>query len=261
MADNFLLPRWAQSVRQRYEGGVASVFCLHANTRDLQPFGGQYLPLPLFLVRAFTGGKQLVLFYSIRTGVTFSDSVMEKEFCNFLGVHFNLAGAKDLAAAVRNGTLPPPLQDLLKNPNFALPILQKLLETRDKVALIMEDMETIAPNQELAFLSMDDRRNLAILRSWAENPKMRGRDNFVFWVTESLTDLNARLRTATPHLDLTEVPYPSYEDRLKFIQSELAESKFQLHDLTPEQFAQLTAGLTLNYIRAMIAEAKRAASR
>lgn len=257
MADNFQLPRWAQSVRQRYEGGVASVFCLHTNTRDLQPFGGQYLPLSHFLVRAFTGGKQMVLFYSIRTGVTFADPTMEKEFCNFLSVHFNLSGEKTLAASVREGTLPPSLQDLLKNPNFALPILQKLLETRDKVALIMEDVETVAPNQELAFLSMDDRRNLTILRSWAENPKMRSRDNFVFWVTESLTDLNARLRTATPQLDLTEVPYPSYEDRLKFIQSELAESKVRLDDLTPEQFAQLTAGLTLNYLRAIIAEAKR----
>ncbi|MFA0752537.1 MAG: hypothetical protein IMHGJWDQ_000291 [Candidatus Fervidibacter sp.] len=251
------LPRWAQQVRQRYEGGVASVFCLHGNIRDLHPFGGQYLPLPQFLVRAFTGSKQLVLFYSIRTGITFAEPAMEREFCRFLEVHFNLSGEREWAVAVRNGTLPPALQERFKNPSFALPILQKLLETRDKVALIIEDAETLAPNQELAFLSMDDRRNLAILRSWAENPYVRNRDNFVFWLTENLSDLNARLRTGTPHLDLTELPYPTYEERLAFIRSELAEAKVRLHHLTPEQFAHLTAGLTLTYICALIMEARK----
>ncbi len=251
------LPKWAQQVRHRYEGGVASVFCLHGNIRDLQPFGNQYLVLPQFIVRAFTGGKQLVLFYSIRTGVTFADPAMEREFCQFLSVHFSLAGETSLAAAVRGGTIPPQLQDLFKNPSFALPLLQKLLETRDKVALIIEDAETLAPNQELAFLSVDDRRNIAILRNWAENPRVRQRDNFVFWLTENLSDLNSRLRTGTPHLDLTEIPYPNYEERLEFIQCELAEAKVKLHDLTPEQFAHLTAGLNLTYIRALIMEARK----
>jgi SpoVK/Ycf46/Vps4 family AAA+-type ATPase len=252
-----LLPQWAQQVRHRYEGGVASVFCLHSNIRDLQPFGNQYLPLPQFIVKAFTGGKQLVLFYSIRTGVTFADPAMEREFCQFLAVHFSLSGDSGLAAAVRNGTLPPHVQDMFKNPSFALPLLQKLLETRDKVALIIEDAETLAPNQELAFLSMDDRRNIAILRNWAENPNIRQRDNFVFWLTENLSDLNARLRTGTPHLDLAEIPYPAYEERLAFIQNELADSKVKLHDLTAEQFAHLTAGLNLAYIRALIMEARK----
>ncbi len=251
------LPKWAQQVRHRYEGGVASVFCLHGNIRDLQPFGNRYLALPQFIVRAFTGGKQLVLFYSIRTGVTFADPAMEREFCQFLSVHFSLAGETSLAAAVRGGTIPPQLQDLFKNPSFALPLLQKLLETRDKVALIIEDAETLAPNQELAFLSVDDRRNIAILRNWAENPRVRQRDNFVFWLTENLSDLNSRLRTGTPHLDLTEIPYPNYEERLEFIQCELAEAKVKLHDLTPEQFAHLTAGLNLTYIRALIMEARK----
>ncbi len=257
MSELLNLPKWAQQVRHRYEGGVASVFCLHGNIRDLQPFVNQYLPLPNLIVRAFTGGKQLVLFYSIRTGLTFADPAMEREFCQFLAVHFSLSGETALAAAVRNGTLAPQVQDLFKNPTFALPLLQKLLETRDKVALIIEDAETIAPNQELAFLSMDDRRNIAILRNWAENPKVRQKDNFVFWLTENLSDLNTRLRTGTPHLDLTEIPYPNYEERLSFIQSELVEAKVKLHDLTLEQFAHLTAGLNLAYIRALIMEAKK----
>ncbi len=251
------LPHWAQQVRSRYEGGVASVFCLHGNIRDLQPFGQKFLPLPQFLVHAFTGGKQLVLFYSIRTGVTFAEPTMEREFCQFLTVHFSLSGDSALAAAVRDGTLPPQVQDLFKNPSFALPLLQKLLESRDKVALIIEDVEALAPNQELAFLSMDDRRNLALLRSWAENPRLRSRDNFVFWLTENLSDVNPRLRTGTPHLDVTELPYPTSEERLAFLREELQEAKVPLRDLTVEQFAHLTAGLTLAYLRAIIMEARK----
>ncbi|MGQ9729509.1 MAG: AAA family ATPase, partial [Candidatus Fervidibacter sp.] len=122
---------------------------------------------------------------------------------------------------------------------------------------IVEDTETIAPNQELAFLSIDDRRNIAILRSWAENPLVRQKDNFVFWLTENLSDLNSRLRTGTPHLDLTEIPYPTFEDRLLFIQNELADSKVKLKDMTAGQFAHLTAGLNLTYIKALIAESKK----
>lgn len=251
------LPRWAQQMRHRYEGGVASVFCLHGNIRDMQFFNGQFLPLKQFIVRAFTGGKELVLFYSIREGVAFADPKMEQKFCQFLATYFSLSGETSLAAAVRNGTLPQQVRDLFKNPSFALPLLQRLLETRDKIALIIEDAETIAPNQELAFLSMDDRRNIAILRSWAENPLVRQKDNFVFWLTENLSDLNSRLRTGTPHLDLTEIPYPTFEDRLLFIQNELADSKVKLEDMTVEQFAHLTAGLNLTYIKALIAESKK----
>lgn len=251
------LPRWAQQVRHRYEGGVASVFCLHGNIRDIQFFKGQFLPPNQFIVRAFTGGKELVLFYSIREGIAFADPKMEQKFCQFLTAHFSLSGETSLAAAVRNGTIPQQVRDLFKNPSFALPLLQSLLETRDKIALIVEDTETIAPNQELAFLSMDDRRNIAILRSWAENPLVRQKDNFIFWLTENLSDLNSRLRTGTPHLDLTEIPYPSFEDRLLFIQNELADSKVKLEGMTAEQFAHLTAGLNLTYIKALIAESKK----
>lgn len=251
------LPRWAQQMRHRYEGGVASVFCLHGNIRDMQFFNGQFLPLKQFIVRAFTGGKELVLFYSIREGVAFADPKMEQKFCQFLATYFSLSGETSLAAAVRNETLPQQVRDLFKNPSFALPLLQRLLETRDKIALIIEDTETIAPNQELAFLSMDDRRNIAILRSWAENPLVRQKDNFVFWLTENLSDLNSRLRTGTPHLDLTEIPYPTFEDRLLFIQNELADSKVKLEDMTVEQFAHLTAGLNLTYIKALVAESKK----
>ncbi|MDW8122665.1 MAG: hypothetical protein RMK62_10180, partial [Armatimonadota bacterium] len=216
-----MVPSWVNAIRRRYEGGVASVFCLHTNTRDLLPFSGRYLPLRDFIVKAFTGGKKIVLFYSLRSGVFFPDAAMEREFCRFLDIHFTLTGHRDWAVAVREGKIPETLQEILKNPSIALPILQRLLETQDKVAVILEEVETIAPNQELAFLSLDDRRNLSLLRSWAENPYIRNRDNFVFWITETLTDLNARLRSGTPHLDITEVPYPRYEDRLEFLKSEL----------------------------------------
>ncbi|MDW8123130.1 MAG: AAA family ATPase, partial [Armatimonadota bacterium] len=54
-----------------------------------------------------------------------------------------------------------------------------------------------------------------------------------------------------------EVPYPRYEDRLEFLKSELAETKVELEELTVEGLAQLTAGLTLSYLKALIAEAKK----
>ncbi|MGQ9729609.1 MAG: hypothetical protein ACUVSC_14050, partial [Candidatus Fervidibacter sp.] len=132
------LPRWAQQVRHRYEGGVASVFCFHGNIRDMQFFNGQFLPINQFIVRAFTGGKELVLFYSIREGIAFADPKMEQKFCQFITTHFSLSGETSLAAAVRNGTIPQQVRDLFKNPSFALPLLQRLLETRDKIALIVE---------------------------------------------------------------------------------------------------------------------------
>ncbi len=210
-----------------------------------------------FIIKAFTGGKRIVLFYSLRNGIFFPDSTIERQFCSFLDVYFTLSGQREWAVEVRSGSLPQALQDLFKNPSFALPILERLLETQDRVALIIEEVETIAPNQELAFLSVDDRRNLSLLRSWAENPNIRARDNFVFWITETLSDLNSRLRMGTPHLDIVEIPYPRYEQRLEFLKAELEENKVPIAGITVESLAQLTAGLNLTYLRALIAEAKK----
>lgn len=253
---NQLLPAWAQQVKHRYEGGVASVFCCHANTRDLQPLGGKYLPFNRFLFQAFTGGKKLVLSYSIRSGIAVAEPLMEKEVATFLQVHFSLSGHKELGELLRDGTIHPMLQEQLKNPTFALPLLQRLLETRSGVALIVEEVETIAPHNELSHLSMDDRRNLAILRSWAENPRLRSMDSFVFWVAENLSEVNARLRAGTPNLDIVEVPFPGYDDRLTFIRTEIQNEPVQL-SVTDEQFAAITAGLTLSYIQAFFSESRR----
>ena len=250
------LPVWADQVRRRYEGGVASVFCFCANTRDLQPLSGKYLPFSRFLVQAFTGGKSLVLSYSIRSGLTAGDAAMERDFVTFLQVYFSLAGLDELKVLLRDGNLHPLIQEKLKNPAFALPLLERMLESRSGVALIIDEIESIAPHNDLSHLSLDDRRNLSILRSWAENPRLRTQDSFVFWVSENLSEVNQRLRAGTPNLDIAEVPFPSYDDRLTFIRSELQGEAVKL-ELSDEQLSAVTAGLTLNYVQAFFTEARR----
>ena len=56
------LPEWANQLRQRYLAGEASVFLVHGNTRDVQPWAEpdgtlRYVPLRTFLERTFARTK------------------------------------------------------------------------------------------------------------------------------------------------------------------------------------------------------------
>ena len=70
------LPSWATQLRNRYLSGESSVFLLHGNVRDVQPWmepDGKvvYLALRDFLTRFLGRSKEPVVHYNVSEGLEF----------------------------------------------------------------------------------------------------------------------------------------------------------------------------------------------
>ncbi|MGI5818579.1 MAG: ATP-binding protein [Armatimonadota bacterium] len=241
-------PAWADEVRAAFTSGAASVFLLHG-VRDLVRFAGQYYPLPEFIHRAFCGNKHAV-FYDIGKGITFPTPEDEKEFKAFL----------DVRAARGEPTLS--MRDSYQ-PSLAIPVLQDYLMSRSRVALIIDFVDKVFPQQEGRFMSADERRLLATVRSLATDPRLMRRNSFVMMIAESLADVHEDLYSRGGGTALIDIPLPDEPGRLAYIEHLL--DTVQQNGAPPadssdlavsrEVLAQVSNGMTLQQIAAMVRSA------
>ncbi|MEA3399649.1 MAG: ATP-binding protein [Armatimonadota bacterium] len=247
-AQKLPLPPWAEDVRGAFTSGAASVFLLHG-VRDLVPFGERYVPLPEFLHRAFCGGKRTV-FYDIGSGISLPTPEDEKQFKAFL----------DVRAA--RGDPPLAMRDSYR-PELTIPVLHEYLMSRDRVALIIDFVDKVFPAQEERFMSAEERRLLATVRSWSTDPRLMRRNSFVLLIAESLTDVHEDLYTRGGGTALVELPLPDEPQRLEYINQLLEldeDSDAPASDdddlaLSRQVLAQTSNGMTLQQIAAMIRSA------
>ncbi len=239
------LPDWAEDVRSSFTSGAASVFLLHG-VRDLVAFDGRYMPLTEFAHRAFCGGKRTVI-YDIGGGIRFPTPDDEKQFKAFLEVR---AARGEPALALRDSY----------RPELTIPVLDEYLMSRDRVALIIDFVDKVFPAQEERFMSTDERRLLATVRSWSTDPRLMRRNSFVLMIAESLTDVHEDLYTRGGGTDVIEVPLPDEDQRLAYI-NELLEAGDESDApastngdlaLSRAVLAQTTNGMTLQQIAAMV---------
>jgi AAA+ superfamily predicted ATPase len=240
------LPPWAEEIRQSFTAGAASMFLLHG-VRDVYPYEGAYLPLPVFLHHAFCGDKHTV-YYDIASGITFPGPEDERKFKSVLGV-----------MRMRFSDVPEPAQAY--RPEVALPILEEFLFTRDGAAVIIDYADKLAPREDLPMMTFDERRLTATLRRWAQDPRLIRRNNFVFLLTETLAQVADDLYAQGGAAEVVAIPVADYQQRLDYVQY-LLEHPEQLVptagnggqgtvrptrdvlDLSPEVFSAQTNGLT-----------------
>ena len=241
-------PEWADEIRAAFTSGAASVFLLHG-VRDLIPFGQSYEPLPDFVRRAFCGGKRTVL-YDIGRGIHFPSPEDEKEFEAFLEVR---RARGEPAVSMRNSY----------QPAVAIPLLQEYMMSRTGMALIIDFVDKVFPAQEDRFMSADERRLLATVRSWSTDPRLMKRNSFVMMIAESLADVHEDLYSRGGGTEVVEIPLPGEPERHAYI-SHLLDSADPAN-VTPtvnedlavsrEVLAQTSNGMTLQQIAAMIRSA------
>src|SRR5688500_8088988 len=120
MSSPAALPKWADELRRRYLRGEASQFVLHGNVHDLTLHDGKLHTLSEFLSKVLLeGNKDTILLYNVSTGARFAKRKMQ------------LDGLEDLV--------------IQKEPAKVLPLLERALTTQDKLAVILEYAESIAP--------------------------------------------------------------------------------------------------------------------
>src|SRR5882724_8259057 len=256
---------WGLELARRWNGGTYSLFVVHGNIFDLFPVQDEsvvsYVPLKTFLVRRLFPERACLLFYDISDGQTFGSSDMQKRFFEWLEVYDNVENTNFHQAG--------PPRDFIRLAPLLRRFFLRVAEEKEKwrgITLIVDFPEKLIPASEESQASTDERMNLVTFLKWAAAPEMARLDIGVILVTESATELNARL-LQNPYVAQVRIDLPDADERLRFLRSGWAEAIAdgkpisQWSDFTAQDLANRTAGLNLLRVRHFLAEAIRNATR
>ncbi len=220
------LPPWADELKQRYLRGESSQFVLHGNVHDLILFDGQLLGIADFLSRElFAKTKDTILLYNVSTGVRFTKRKVD------------LKGIEEIFLA--------------REPAKILPLIERVLTTSDRVAVILEYAETIAPAAETSFSTFDDRASVVTLHRWSLLRSLEKNDSIIVVLVENLSDLHPAI-VSNPRVATVDVPMPSREQRAAAIS--FADPSLGLPDV--DRLADVTAGLKAIQITSILTPAQ-----
>jgi SpoVK/Ycf46/Vps4 family AAA+-type ATPase len=245
------LPRWAQTLAQRYYTKTVSTFLLYGAVRDLQPLtlegGGRgYGTLKSFLSDELFGGRDHVVFYDRSSGVRASHPETQKDLQRALSAYDTLYGTDFSKVTPRD-------------PGRALQILENYVRTRlsdgKSLAVVIDFAETLAPGGEIAHLSAEDRFTLATLIKWASDPQFLAGDLSICLLIENLAEISPRL-ARNPYVANIELPLPNEAERLDFVKAKLEGRKLQsISEVPIAALAKMTAGLSRLNLDRLLTEA------
>ena len=182
-------PGWAETIRQKYLAGEASVFVLYRNVFDRYLVGGKAYGMTEFLTQILLGtNKQRIIEFSVDRGVRYlqGGTTDERET---LYAHLEDKGLAGIFDSLE----------------------RRLREVRSN-ALLIPYAGAIFPAAESHFLSMDERAALAAMHRWSLDDSLSAGDNVVLLITESLAEINPAL-LSNPRVAAVEVPMPDRAER------------------------------------------------
>ncbi|MBI5480059.1 MAG: hypothetical protein HY906_14425, partial [Deltaproteobacteria bacterium] len=214
MGDARVLPGWAEELRRRYVRGEASLFVLYGNVFDLLLHQGRLYRLTDFLAEVLLGdNKDTIALYNLSSGVRFTKRETKRT-----------EGLEEIL--------------LQKSADKILPAFERILQTQDRLALIIEYAEMIAPMGDANFFTEADRQSVVMLHRWSLAPHLESADNIVILVTENLAELHPKI-VSNPKVATIRVPMPDADERLALI----AHVDPDLEKQWVERLAEITAGL------------------
>ncbi len=245
------LPAWARKLAQAYYTKTVSTFLLHGSVRDLQPLQTEegvrtFGPLKTFLADELFGGRDHVLFYDRSSGIRGASPETQKDLARAMAAYDTLYGT-DYAKVMP------------REPGRALQIVENYLRMRladgQSLALVIDFAEALAPGADIGALSSEDRFSLATLVKWASDPQFLAGDLSVVLLVENLAEISPRL-ARNPYVASIELPLPTEEERLDFVQTKLAGRKLaSVSDVPLAVLAKTTAGLSRINLDRVLTEA------
>lgn len=235
------LPEWAEELARKYRAGETSHFLLYHNIYDLMRGRNGYISLLAFLQQELLGNKKIVL-YNRSEGITFDSDETMRAFLAQQRVADPLLNIKTAA-------------QLPTEPAKALPMIERFLYYSEKVAVVINFLDTIFPAGNISYLSSDDRNALVSIQRWLTNPRFMENDNLVLMIAESLSDVHPRVRENS-RLAAIKIPYPDQPQRRDYIKDFMSAYPIEKVEMTQEQVAELTSGLNLVHLRSLLCAAR-----
>jgi len=158
------LPRWAETLRQKYLAAEASTFVLYRNVFDNFLVGDKLHTLQSFLVEElFRDTKKNVVEVSLERGIR----------------HLNSKTSVALAA----------LTDLNGEDTELLPKLHRLeaqMRSEQSTAVIVPYADALLPAGDPSFMAQADRQTYLAFHRWSLDTTLTQGDNITILITESL---------------------------------------------------------------------------
>jgi len=188
------LPRWAETLRQKYLAAEASTFVLYRNVFDNFLVGDKLHNLQSFLVEElFRDTKKHVVEISLERGIR------------------HLSGPR---SATPNAS-----SDLTGNDTGLLPELHRLegqMRSEQKTAIIVPYADALLPAGDPSFMAQTDRQTYLAFHRWSLDKTLTSGDNITILIAESLNAINAGL-LSNPKVAAIEIPMPDLDARKKVI--------------------------------------------
>ena len=218
------LPRWAETLRQKYLAGEASTFVLYRNVFDNFLVGDTLHNLQSFLVaELFKDTKKHVVEVSLERGIR------------------SLSG---LPGLVTHGDDAPELL-------AALHSLETQMRTEQSTAVIVPYADALLPAGDPSFMAQQDRQIYLAFHRWSLDKSLTTGDNITILVTESLNAINPGL-LSNPKVAAIEIPMPDLALRHKVI-------AFLAPKLSAQQvnlFSERTGGLRTVQLASIMASSE-----
>lgn len=232
-------PAWAVTLLQKYNDAIAHGYILYG--AGVADYGHNFNTTVTQVLEKVFEKFQMVVKWNPAEGFTFSprhDRRSEQLFKKEL--QLDETDKRPLSEQLIQ------FLDPVKALHRMTPILRKGQLNQPLCCFIIDMAEFIAPEGDIAQLRESDRRVLAILEKWGQDPYVSQSGNIVILMVKNLSDLHGRLRAASAKYEAIELPIPTYEDRLAYIRwFQSGDDRRKYGDgLSDEAFAQHTAGLT-----------------
>ncbi|MBN1334492.1 MAG: ATP-binding protein [Deltaproteobacteria bacterium] len=222
------------------------MFLVHGNVRDLVCWDhgdtATYVSVRTFLERFLQRSKEIVVYYNCSEGFKFVDRAHRTRFLRVVNARRVLDGL-------------PEIDELPRPPAEALPLVEALAtDPAQRVGIVLDYVETIVPNGDLAFMGEADKSNLVALQRFASDPGLLASDNLLILLSENLADLHRRV-VSNPQLASVHLPLPDEGERLAFLRA--MPRRGVTLEMTEEVLAAVTAGLSLIQIRGLLRQAQQ----
>ena len=263
-------------VKKHYEAGSAHQFLLHFNVNDLlydDAYG--YLPaVDYFMEQLNVLGCDLVLGYNTAHGLRLPNvgrwrntqrmlQLMPKEAAEMQRERRGINSSLVFDEVGKDPFLkidPSPSKELREKLNNLLG------QGRTKIGLVINFLEQLIPNDpSLSNVARDESQLLFNqIQNWSSDLNIRRHKHIVLLIANNTFDIHPNL-TVNPEIPMIEVPFPDYDERLKFIEHlhDIAEGPSQMrktlgNNQEREVLARETIGLNLFGIHDVVQQAEAA---
>ncbi|MEO0796093.1 MAG: ATP-binding protein [Verrucomicrobiota bacterium] len=262
--------QFLRSAGRIINSGQSRSLILYGNVHDLFSFRSgdteDYVNLTALLDQSWTLPGYVVVHYEPNGLIRIPDEHLEplsEAWDALRGVDSRDDRAIKVMLGHQVDPSPPSLQERIRSAIGdslkALEILRQLTiasrkgHYENRLIIIVESADIILPEGTVASLSERDRYRVSLVQEWFSDPAFAEASDSLILIAEAKSQINHRI-TQLPQTLAIEVDAPDRDQRLAFIswfQQNQHEQNLSL-DMSSEELASLTAGLSLYALRQLL---------